>query len=557
MPVSEPQLHQDLSRFSVPAGFRGRSGIVVLFWQLVQSTLFGLSPQPFYGWRRGLLRLFGARVGKGVLIRPTARVTYPWKVTLGDHCWIGDGTELYSLGPITIGAHAVISQKTYLCAGTHDPNLIDFPLIGRSIEIGPEAWIATDCFVAPGVTIGRGTIVAARSTVLKDLPPSVVAAGSPATVRRAREPAKEPFPKQAGTVSSDVVAIGQFPPPVSGFSHITACMVEVLRERRTVHSFDIAARRGSNGLAKHISRIAATARACVGLLRRRSSSSTCYIACEGELGLVYTLALVATARLAGYTIFLHHHSFAYIHHSRPLMRLLTRIDGDLTHVFLCEGMQRQFAARYGDVANGKVLSNAAFVAPLDRSAPPSGTEDTLIIGHLSNLTREKGLYIFLDLIRATVSSGQNVRAVLAGPVTLADDRAAIEEACRSLGDRLDFRGPVYGEEKNSFYSDVDVFIFPTQYINEAQPTVLFEAQAAGCKIASYDRGCIAAQVGTDGLLVPRAADFVATTLAWLRDAGPGLAEGRETIRARYAARHRHAAERASALLAEADSTAPR
>jgi putative colanic acid biosynthesis acetyltransferase WcaF len=197
MPLSPPSpsgdqpRFQDLARFRVQSDFRGRSGLVVLLWQLVQATLFGLSPQPLYAWRRFLLGMFGAKIGKGVLVRPSARVTYPWKVALGDNCWIGDHAELYSLGPITIGANAVISQRSYLCAGTHDPSDIAFPLVAKTIVVEPEAWVATDCFIAPGVTIGRGAIVAARSTVLRDAPPGVVVAGSPAVVKKMRAPSTE------------------------------------------------------------------------------------------------------------------------------------------------------------------------------------------------------------------------------------------------------------------------------------------------------------------------------------------------------------------------------
>lgn len=178
--------YQDLSRFVVPPGFRGRSGPVVLLWQVVQATLFALSPQPAYAWRRLLLRLFGAEVGKGVLVRPTARITYPWKVKFGDYCWIGDHTELYSLGSIAIGNHAVVSQKSYLCTGAHDASVVTFPLTTAPIVIEDQAWVATDCFVAPGVTVGRGAVVAARSTVREDVPAGMITAGTPARVRKAR-----------------------------------------------------------------------------------------------------------------------------------------------------------------------------------------------------------------------------------------------------------------------------------------------------------------------------------------------------------------------------------
>jgi putative colanic acid biosynthesis acetyltransferase WcaF len=181
--------YQDLSLFKVRPGFRGRSGVVVLLWQFVQATLFAWSPQPAYGWRRFLLRLFGAEVGDGVIIRQSARVTYPWKVILGDYCWVGDNTEIYSLAPISIGRNAVVSQRSYLCAGTHDHRDLTFPLVGRPIIVGDEAWIATDCYVAPGITIGRGAIVSARSTVLDDVPDAVVVAGHPAKFRKHRDPA--------------------------------------------------------------------------------------------------------------------------------------------------------------------------------------------------------------------------------------------------------------------------------------------------------------------------------------------------------------------------------
>ena len=177
---------QDLARFRVPPGFRGRSAPIVLLWQFVQATLFGLSPQPFYGWRRGLLRIFGAKIGRSVLVRSTARFTYPWKVEVGDFSWIGDHVEIYSLDNISVGRHAVVSQRSHLCAGSHDMNDVAFAYVTAPITVGDQAWIASDVFVAPGVTIGRGAVVGARSTVLDDIPPETVAFGEPARARRKR-----------------------------------------------------------------------------------------------------------------------------------------------------------------------------------------------------------------------------------------------------------------------------------------------------------------------------------------------------------------------------------
>jgi putative colanic acid biosynthesis acetyltransferase WcaF len=178
---------QDLSLFRLERNFRGRSAIFVQLWWIVQSTLFGCSPQFMYGWRRALLRLFGAHIGAKVLIRPSVRVTYPWKLKIGDHSWIGDNVELYTLGAITIGNHAVVSQGSYLCTGTHDYRDPGFKIEARPIVVEDEAWVAAQVFVAPGVHVGRRAVIGARSLVLADIPDDAVAMGHPAQVRGARK----------------------------------------------------------------------------------------------------------------------------------------------------------------------------------------------------------------------------------------------------------------------------------------------------------------------------------------------------------------------------------
>lgn len=173
-------LIQDLSKFRLPENFRGRSAVFVQLWWVVQAIFFRGSPQFCYGFRRMLLRCFGAQIGAGVVIRPTATFTYPWKIKIGDFAWIGDHVVLYSLGDIEIGDHTVISQKSYLCAADHDYSQADFPIRDRKISIGKYVWVAADVFIAPGVNIGAGTVVGARSSVFSDLPGGMVCFGSPA-----------------------------------------------------------------------------------------------------------------------------------------------------------------------------------------------------------------------------------------------------------------------------------------------------------------------------------------------------------------------------------------
>jgi len=177
---------QKLNKFTLPKNFRGRSGLVVQLWWFTDFFLFKLSPQVMYGWRRFLLRLFGAKIGENVIIRPNVTITYPWKVSIGNDSWIGDNVELYSLGEIEIGSNVVISQKSYLCAASHDYEQENFPIWSKKITIEDQCWLATDVYIAPGVTIGQGTVVGARSSVFKDLPGGKICVGSPAKVIKSR-----------------------------------------------------------------------------------------------------------------------------------------------------------------------------------------------------------------------------------------------------------------------------------------------------------------------------------------------------------------------------------
>jgi putative colanic acid biosynthesis acetyltransferase WcaF len=180
------QTLQRLDRFTMPPGLRGRSALAVQLWWLVQATLFRGSPQIAYGFRRWLLRCFGAKIGTNAVIRPSATVTYPWKVTIGDYSWIGDDVVLYSIGAITIGDHAVVSQRSYLCAGDHDASQIEFPIRERPVVVESGAWVATDVFIGPGVTVHRNAIVGARSSVFKDIPEAMICHGNPCRPVRPR-----------------------------------------------------------------------------------------------------------------------------------------------------------------------------------------------------------------------------------------------------------------------------------------------------------------------------------------------------------------------------------
>jgi 2-polyprenyl-6-hydroxyphenyl methylase/3-demethylubiquinone-9 3-methyltransferase len=126
-----------------------------VLWAMA-GPLFRFSPRPLFAWRRLLLRLFGAQVGAGAHVYPSARVYLPWNLSLGEQASIGEWALVYNLGPVSIGDRATISHRAHLCAGTHDYTDPALPLQRLPIEIGSQAWICADAFVGPGCRIGEG-----------------------------------------------------------------------------------------------------------------------------------------------------------------------------------------------------------------------------------------------------------------------------------------------------------------------------------------------------------------------------------------------------------------
>jgi putative colanic acid biosynthesis acetyltransferase WcaF len=158
-----------------------------LVWNATGAILLYLSPKPCHLWRAFILRCFGAKVGKGVHVYPKVKIWAPWNLELGDECGIADGVILYSQDKIKVGRRAVISQGSNICTGTHDYNQLGFPLITRPIHIGDEVWIAAVVFVHPGIIIGEGCVIGARSVVTKDMPSWMICAGHPCKPLKLRD----------------------------------------------------------------------------------------------------------------------------------------------------------------------------------------------------------------------------------------------------------------------------------------------------------------------------------------------------------------------------------
>ncbi|MFA5956418.1 WcaF family extracellular polysaccharide biosynthesis acetyltransferase [Hyphomicrobium sp.] len=148
---------------------------------LVAQCLLVRSQIPGSAHRRFVLRLFGARIGTAVVIKPGVRIKFPWRLTVGDHSWLGEDAWIDNLADVMIGSHCCISQAAYLCTGNHDWAATGFDLRAAPIRICDGAWIAARSVVAPGVTIGEGSILAIGSVATRNLNAWSINAGSPAT----------------------------------------------------------------------------------------------------------------------------------------------------------------------------------------------------------------------------------------------------------------------------------------------------------------------------------------------------------------------------------------
>jgi len=175
-------LTQSKSSFSLRVKF------LRLIWSFFVWPLVQFIPFMFGSRLRVLaLRTFGAKVGKFCLIEPGCKIWIPWNLKLVEYVAIGRNVEVYNYAVVTIGRMTVVSQYCYLCTGTHDYTHPHMPLVWDEITIGSEVWVAAGTWILPGVKLGDGCVIGARSLIAKDMPPWTVCAGHPCKVLKPRE----------------------------------------------------------------------------------------------------------------------------------------------------------------------------------------------------------------------------------------------------------------------------------------------------------------------------------------------------------------------------------
>lgn len=335
-----------------------------------------------------------------------------------------------------------------------------------------------------------------------------------------------------------VILACAMPPPIYGQSVVNAAIRDAaLAQSRHVLVADISADALIKTSSYHLTRLWRVMKAFGAVLKYSNRNHRqIYMVTQVGYGIFYNHAILGLARLLKYRIILHHHDSAHTKFYRRSVAFLIWLIGPAAiHVALGPAMADDLK-RYKQVQRVIVCQNARIIPDAEFVRPPRAANTPLRIGHMSNLSRLKGLNLAIDSILVARSRGIDVRLVLAGPFDGAEAEATVREAQKKLGDALDYRGPVGGDTKDQFFKDIDVFLFPTIYKYEAQPLVILEAMSYSAALIVAERGYTAELVDQSGDVYAGDADFPAKTadrLAQLVANADDLYAAQTRARARY------------------------
>jgi glycosyltransferase involved in cell wall biosynthesis len=286
-------------------------------------------------------------------------------------------------------------------------------------------------------------------------------------------------------MTRSIAFVGPLPPPLNGFSNVCAMMLAMLRSNGEVHVFDRAPKHKQP--QQLLTQLLLPLQFGALCLKRRDLAL--YLALSGAYGQIYDWLYVLISKALRRPIFIHHHSFAYIYQPTRLNHWFFSWVRNANHIVLSRSMGDALVRLYGlNPACIKTVSNAAFYTSSETSRPALAGRAPLQLGYLSNITFEKGIVEFFSILERLRELHIEYRAHIAGPVA----QAAREtfEKLLSGASQVEYVGPVFGEAKDAFYRQLDVFLFPTKYANEAEPLVVYEALREGVYVIACDRGAI-------------------------------------------------------------------
>ena len=237
-----------------------------------------------------------------------------------------------------------------------------------------------------------------------------------------------------------------------------------------------------------------------GLVLSENRQQRLYCVLEAGWGMFYTILLIALARISRRETILHHHSAGHLARFSIMFWLIARLGGrTTTHVVLCDRMQMDLIKLY-KLSHSMVCWNAAVMPERTKKEPFQNAH--VILGHLSNLCSDKGISEVIEVFRRLTKSGRSAELILAGPIADLETQKAIQTAREEFGERVIYKGPVFGDAKDEFYRTVDVFLFPSRFKIEAQPVVILEALSYGVPCVTSPQGYIRDMMDDCGLCIP-------------------------------------------------------
>ncbi|MHB1945335.1 MAG: glycosyltransferase family 4 protein [Metallibacterium sp.] len=361
--------------------------------------------------------------------------------------------------------------------------------------------------------------------------------------------------------ASQVVMVGTFPPPMHGMAAVNAVVSDrLLVAGARFMVLNTAPASLDRGILQRLGRLPRVMRGLARLAGTRHLQGTAlYIGVSGGVGKIYDLAFLLLARARHMRVFVHHHSFAYLHERRRLASALVRAAGrHATHITQSEGMAERLCTLYG-AADVSAVSNAVFLVGSTEPARVQPRSKLHVLGFLGNIAAEKGIFEFLDLMAVLRQSGLPVHGKIAGPFQDAATERQVRQRLPALPNVV-YVGPQYGAEKDVFLEEIDALVFPTLYANEAEPLVIHEAMQHGLPVIAYGRGCIPEVVMPEcGCVIPPEEPFVpaASTQidAWMR--APEMFQAASVAAAaRFATLQQASAQRWAMLQAKIIGAAP-
>lgn len=310
--------------------------------------------------------------------------------------------------------------------------------------------------------------------------------------------------------------VGPHPPPLHGAAAINVAVRDrLLKAGAQPRTINIGSNTLSRSLAARLKRLPRVLGGVLLLAAMRNvRGGALYLSVSGGRGQAYELLVLAIARIRGLRIFMHHHSFAYLKSPRWLTRWVVALSGrEAVHVTLSAEMARRLCTLYS-ARRCTCVSNSVFMMSRNRSLADVGRR-LRVLGFISNLAPEKGVFEFLRLAAEVRRCGLPLLGRLAGPWRDSSVEAEARAQLASLPS-VEYLGPKYGKEKDAFLGGIDVLIFPTLYADEAEPVVVHEAMSRGIPVIAYGRGAIPEIVGEEcGKVIPESERFVPAALQQL------------------------------------------